>query len=215
MDIDPQRLAESELVARKIVASLGVKAKVETYTDQRRALDKADFVIVAFQIGGYEPATGGRFRGAQALRPAPDHRRHLGVGGIMRGSATVPHLWKICADMMECARRPSCCNMSTRWRSTPGRSREISGDPPGRALPFGAGHGVGTGARSRHSGRGNPLPRRRHQPHCLLSQFRAPAEGRELARPLSGLAAGLSRGALSPSPATGTRAAPTRCATRC
>ena len=41
MDIDPRRLAESELVARKMVATLGVGARIETCTDQRRALADA------------------------------------------------------------------------------------------------------------------------------------------------------------------------------
>ena len=53
MDIDQARLEESEIVARKLVRSLGVSASIETHTDQRKALDGADFVVVAFQIGGY------------------------------------------------------------------------------------------------------------------------------------------------------------------
>ena len=57
MDINAERLAESEIVASKLVRSLDVRARVETYTDQRLALLGADFVIVAFQIGGYEPCT--------------------------------------------------------------------------------------------------------------------------------------------------------------
>jgi alpha-galactosidase len=36
MDIDARRLAESELVAKKLIASLGVPARVETHSDQRR-----------------------------------------------------------------------------------------------------------------------------------------------------------------------------------
>ena len=38
MDIDRKRLEDSELVARKMVASLGVSATVETHMDQRRAI---------------------------------------------------------------------------------------------------------------------------------------------------------------------------------
>lgn len=57
MDIDQTRLDESALVARKMISSMNVDAKVTTYTDQRAALKGADFVIVAFQIGGYEPCT--------------------------------------------------------------------------------------------------------------------------------------------------------------
>jgi alpha-galactosidase len=57
MDIDPKRLAESEVVVGKLAHALGGTARVETFTDRRRALDGADFVVVSFQIGGYEPAT--------------------------------------------------------------------------------------------------------------------------------------------------------------
>ncbi|TGP58634.1 alpha-glucosidase/alpha-galactosidase, partial [bacterium M00.F.Ca.ET.229.01.1.1] len=57
MDINPQRLEESAVVVNKLIATLGVKAKAETYSDQRKALTGADFVVVAFQIGGYEPCT--------------------------------------------------------------------------------------------------------------------------------------------------------------
>ena len=100
MDINPQRLAESELVARKIVQSLGVTAKVETHDDQRRALDKADFVIVAFQIGGYEPCTVTDFEVPKRFGLRQTIADTLGVGGIMRGLRTVPHLWNICEDML-------------------------------------------------------------------------------------------------------------------
>ena len=57
MDINPTRLEESEVIAKKLVATLGVKARVETYSDQKKALDGTHFVVVCFQIGGYEPST--------------------------------------------------------------------------------------------------------------------------------------------------------------
>ena len=101
MDINPVRLAESEIVARKIVQSLGVKARVETHTDQKRALTGADFVIVAFQIGGYEPCTVTDFEVPKRFGLRQTIADTLGVGGIMRGLRTVPHLWKICEDMLQ------------------------------------------------------------------------------------------------------------------
>lgn len=101
MDINPQRLAESELVASKLVRSLGVAAKVETYDNQRRALQAADFVVVAFQIGGYEPCTVTDFEVPKKYRLRQTIADTLGVGGIMRGLRTVPHLWSICEDMMQ------------------------------------------------------------------------------------------------------------------
>src|SRR5919108_461111 len=101
MDINPARLEESEIVARKLVKSLGVSAKVETHTDQKKALAGADFVVVAFQIGGYEPATVIDFEVPKRLGLRHTIADTLGVGGIMRGLRTVPHLWKICEDMLE------------------------------------------------------------------------------------------------------------------
>jgi alpha-galactosidase len=101
MDINPQRLEESEIVASKIVKTLGASAKVETYTDQKKALTKADFVIVAFQIGGYEPCTVTDFEVPKKYNLRQTIADTLGVGGIMRGLRTVPHLWKICEDMMQ------------------------------------------------------------------------------------------------------------------
>ena len=99
MDIDTKRLEESALVARKLVASLGATAKVETHTNQRAALEGADFVIVAFQIGGYKPCTVTDFEVPKAYGLRQTIADTLGVGGIMRGLRTVPHLWKIAEDM--------------------------------------------------------------------------------------------------------------------
>lgn len=101
MDIDPLRLAESELVACKIIAALGVGATVKTYADQRRALDGADFVVTAFQIGGYKPSTIIDFEIPKAYGLRQTIADTLGVGGIMRGLRTVPHLWSVAADMAE------------------------------------------------------------------------------------------------------------------
>jgi alpha-galactosidase len=101
MDVNPERLAESEIVASKIIRTLGVSARVETHTNQRRALDKADFVVVAFQIGGYEPCTVTDFDVPKKYKLRQTIADTLGVGGIMRGLRTVPHLWSICEDMMQ------------------------------------------------------------------------------------------------------------------
>lgn len=101
MDPDATRLEESEVVVRKIAQSLGAKAKIETYTDQRRALDGADFVVVSFQIGGYRPCTVTDFDVPKKYGLRQTIADTLGIGGIMRGLRTVPHLWSICEDMLE------------------------------------------------------------------------------------------------------------------
>ena len=101
MDIDKGRLDESAIVANKLVSTLGAKAKVETSTNQRAALDKADFVVVAFQIGGYDPCTITDFEVPKKYNLRHTIADTLGVGGIMRGLRTVPHLWSICEDMLQ------------------------------------------------------------------------------------------------------------------
>ncbi|NMD06375.1 MAG: alpha-glucosidase/alpha-galactosidase, partial [Phyllobacteriaceae bacterium] len=74
---------------------------IEKFTDQRKALQEADFVIVAFQIGGYEPCTVTDFEVPKKYDLRQTIADTLGVGGIMRGLRTVPHLWKICEDMLD------------------------------------------------------------------------------------------------------------------
>ena len=101
MDIDPKRLAESEMVCAKIIASLGVAARLEMHTDQRRAIAGADFVIVAFQIGGYKPCTVTDFEIPKSYGLRQTIADTLGIGGIMRGLRTVPHLWSLAADMAQ------------------------------------------------------------------------------------------------------------------
>ena len=40
-----------------MIRSVGTGATISTHTNQRAALDGADFVITAFQVGGYKPCT--------------------------------------------------------------------------------------------------------------------------------------------------------------
>ncbi|MBN9345594.1 MAG: alpha-glucosidase/alpha-galactosidase [Devosia sp.] len=100
MDINPQRLEESAVIAGKLVQTLGTKATIETFADQRRALEGADFVVVCFQIGGYDPCTITDFEVPKKFGLRQTIADTLGIGGIMRGIRTVPHLWSICEDML-------------------------------------------------------------------------------------------------------------------
>jgi alpha-galactosidase len=101
MDINPTRLEESEIIAGKLIQTLGIPATVETHSDQRKALEGADFVVVCFQIGGYEPCTVTDFEIPKRYGLRQTIADTLGIGGIMRGIRTVPHLWSICEDMLE------------------------------------------------------------------------------------------------------------------
>src|SRR5689334_23827233 len=72
-DIDPERLATSEIVARRIGETLGLqKLHVEATTDRRKALQGADFVILMMQIGG-SAAVGDALNNAWTGATGVDH----------------------------------------------------------------------------------------------------------------------------------------------
>ena len=101
MDIDETRLEDAEILVGKMVATLGIDATVSSHLNQREALDGADFVIVAFQIGGFDPCTLNDFEVPKRHGLHQTIGDTLGIGGIMRGLRTVPHLWSLCDDMQE------------------------------------------------------------------------------------------------------------------
>jgi alpha-galactosidase len=101
MDVDPERLRTSEIVARRIAHELGAAAHVEASTDRRRSLDGADYVITMFQIGGYRPATVTDFEVPKRFGLRQTIGDTLGIGGIMRGLRTIPVLVDLCRDMEE------------------------------------------------------------------------------------------------------------------
>lgn len=101
MDIDPTRLEESHIVVRKLMDSAGASGKITCHTQQKEALEDADFVVVAFQIGGYEPCTVTDFEVCKRHGLEQTIADTLGPGGIMRALRTIPHLWQICEDMTE------------------------------------------------------------------------------------------------------------------
>ncbi|CDK62045.1 Alpha-galactosidase [Klebsiella pneumoniae IS10] len=74
MDIDETRLEESHIVVRKLMDSVGANGEISCHRDRKTALQGADFVVVAFQIGGYEPVPSPILQSASATawsRPLP------------------------------------------------------------------------------------------------------------------------------------------------
>ena len=99
MDIDPERLRTSEIVAHKVAEFFGAKPKIETTLDRRRALDGADYAISMFQIGGYKPSTVIDFEMPKKYGLRQTSADTLGIGGIMRALRTIPVFLDICQDM--------------------------------------------------------------------------------------------------------------------
>lgn len=99
MDIDAERLATSELVARKVSHSLGARPQILATLDRRVALAEADYVITMLQVGGYRPSTVIDFEIPKKYGLRQTIGDTLGLGGIMRALRTIPVLLEIARDM--------------------------------------------------------------------------------------------------------------------
>ena len=99
-DIDPDRLAAAELMARWVARERNASPRITTHLDRRAAIDGADFVINMVQIGGHEatlldfeiPA---RYGLRQTIADT------LGVGGIFRALRTAPLMLALGNEMAE------------------------------------------------------------------------------------------------------------------
>jgi alpha-galactosidase len=101
MDIDPERLKTSEIVAHKVAEFFGAKPTIEATLDRRRALDGADYAISMFQVGGYKPGTVIDFEIPKKYGLRQTIADTLGIGGIMRALRTIPVFLDTCHDMEE------------------------------------------------------------------------------------------------------------------
>ena len=97
-DIDPDRLATGERMARWTAAALGAEPTISAHLDRRTALAGADFVVNTIQVGG-----------ARATQldfdvPARFGLRYtiadtIGVGGVFRALRTIPVVLGIVRDI--------------------------------------------------------------------------------------------------------------------
>ena len=99
-DIDAERLATSEALAKRLDADLGAGARISAHTDRRAALDGVDFAINMVQVGMHEATV------LDLELPARHGLRQtigdtLGVGGIFRALRTIPVLLGIGQDLAE------------------------------------------------------------------------------------------------------------------
>jgi alpha-galactosidase/6-phospho-beta-glucosidase family protein len=99
-DIDPVPLAQMEPLAKKVSDALDAKATVATTTDQKAALEGADFVIVTISTGGFASMTYDldipiRYGIHQSVGDS------VGPGGINRALRNIPILVDIARDMEE------------------------------------------------------------------------------------------------------------------
>ncbi len=101
MDIDPDRLRDTEQIAHRVAAEAGASPRITATTDRCEALKGADYVVNMIQVGGYEPATVTDFEIPKKYGLRQTIGDTLGIGGIMRGLRTIPVMLDIGADMEE------------------------------------------------------------------------------------------------------------------
>jgi alpha-galactosidase len=97
-DIDPAPLPKMEALAGKVAEALGSKATITTTTDQRRALEGADFVIVTISTGGFTSMTADlRVPDRHGIRQSVGDS--VGPGGVSRALRNIPVMVGIARDM--------------------------------------------------------------------------------------------------------------------
>ncbi len=99
-DIDAERLATAEGIARATAARRGASPVITSHLDRREALQGADFVINSIQVGGYASTVvdfevPARFGLRQTIADT------VGIGGIFRALRTFPVLAAIAQDVLE------------------------------------------------------------------------------------------------------------------
>ncbi|MDL2229807.1 alpha-glucosidase/alpha-galactosidase [Treponema sp. OttesenSCG-928-L16] len=102
-DIDGRRLSESKTMLDALNRNCNDgKARIEAFLgpeNRRKALENADFVINAIQVGGYDPATIADFEIPKKYGLRQTIADTLGIGGIMRSLRTIPVLEDFARDM--------------------------------------------------------------------------------------------------------------------
>ncbi|MDE1170107.1 MAG: alpha-glucosidase/alpha-galactosidase [Verrucomicrobium sp.] len=107
MDIDPQRLKIAELMTKRMIATLKVKAKVVATLSQREAVRGARYVICTVQVGGYKPGTVLDFEIPRKYGLLQTIGDTLGVGGVFRALRTIPVINRLAQDIKEVG-APGC-----------------------------------------------------------------------------------------------------------
>ena len=104
-DIDQQRLEESYVLIERLNQRYNSgKARIQKFfgVDSRKnALARADFVVNAIQVGGYEPCTVIDFEIPKKYGLRQTIADTLGIGGIFRGLRTIKVMNDFAKDMQE------------------------------------------------------------------------------------------------------------------
>ncbi len=104
-DINAERLAESALILERLNRSInGGRARITTHLgmeNRRAALNGADFVVNAINVGGYDPATITDFEVPKKYGLRQTIADTLGIGGIFRALRTIPVMLDFAREIEE------------------------------------------------------------------------------------------------------------------
>ncbi|MFB5662342.1 alpha-glucosidase/alpha-galactosidase [Alteribacillus sp. HJP-4] len=100
-DIDHERLKDSENMLKNLKESTGSTVTVKAYTDRKKALAGASYIINAIQVGGYDPATITDFEIPKKYGLRQTIADTIGVGGLFRSLRTIPVMFDIAEDIEE------------------------------------------------------------------------------------------------------------------
>jgi len=102
MDVNPDRLGRSEHLVQRIINDLKLPATVTATTDQRSAIDGADYVIVTIMVGGFKHyESDGTIPLKYGVQPTVGDT--IGPGAVMRMVRTAPVLREITRNVWELA----------------------------------------------------------------------------------------------------------------
>jgi alpha-galactosidase len=99
-DIDEERLATAEAMARWTNGALKARGRISKTTDRRRALDGADFAVNMIQVGGHA-ATMLDFEVPAKYGLRQTIADTSGIGAVFRALRTIPVMLDIAGDMAE------------------------------------------------------------------------------------------------------------------
>jgi alpha-galactosidase len=100
-DINPERLAESEIMLNHIKNTSGSTCVIKAYSDRKEALRGAKFVVNAIQVGGYDPCTITDFEIPKKYGLRQTIADTVGIGGIFRNLRTIPVMLDFAKDIQE------------------------------------------------------------------------------------------------------------------
>ncbi|HIU20103.1 MAG TPA: alpha-glucosidase/alpha-galactosidase [Candidatus Limiplasma stercoravium] len=103
-DIDGKRLEESRRMLEAINANCAKPATIRSYLgveNRREALQSADFVVNAIQVGLYDPCTIIDFEVPKKYGLRQTIADTLGIGGIFRALRTIPVMMDFARDMQD------------------------------------------------------------------------------------------------------------------